>query len=151
VDKKIGIEKREDLKVYLYNLEDARTTAERLLFFRSLSTCKIKIKGKALFSPNFLNDRVFIEFDRLFKRYGALDRRKIGLITSITKNGLDTEIELSDLGNIFNRVPVYAPTSEPNFSGASEESKIKYGYYCDNETLTPDVSSEDELGNNLYG
>ncbi|NIN00252.1 MAG: hypothetical protein GTO24_19895, partial [candidate division Zixibacteria bacterium] len=68
-----------------------------------------------------------------------------------TKNGSATQVEFNDLSNIFNRVPAIAPDTANDFSGASENELIKYGYIVDNTLEVPDTSSEKELGANIIG
>jgi hypothetical protein len=55
------------------------------------------------------------------------------------------------MGNIFNRNPTIAPTGTLSFTAASDDDKIKYGFILSTTTETPDITSEDELGNCLIG
>lgn len=151
VDKYVEIKNTEEKTCYLYDSEAANTMAQRTAFNKSLSSSKIVIQGKSVFFNHSVNDRLYIEFDRLYKRYGSSTRRKIGIISSVKKGQYDSEIVLNDLGNIFNRCPTIAPNDTPDFSTATDDDKVKFGFILDNDTLTPDVTSEDELGNCLIG
>ncbi len=92
-----------------------------------------------------------LNLDRLFARFGQGDKRRIGIITGIKRSQYDTELVLSDLGNVFNRVPSIAANTTPNYSTASDDDKLLYGFIVDNNTRTPDTNSEAGLGNNLIG
>lgn len=151
VNRLIGIKNTEERTVYLYEDDKAKIIAQRILFFGSMSSCKVQVKAKLNLALTSVNDKVFLELDRLYKRYGGRDRRKIGVVTSVKKNGLDTDVEFTDLGNIFNRVPSIAPNDALDYATATRNDIARWGYLLDNDTLTPDVLSEAEFGNNLIG
>lgn len=151
VNRLIGIKNEIKKTLYLFEEDKAKIISQRMMFFNSLSISRIKVKGKAGFFLTNLNDKIYIELDRLYKRYGGGDRRKIGIVSSVYKDGLISEIEFNDLGNIFNRVPAIAPNTANNYSTASRDEIIKYGYIVDNTVLTPNNSSETDLGLNLIG
>lgn len=145
------IKREETLTAYLYDYEDALTIAERWRFFRSLSQSIVKVQAKLNFMLTNLNEPVFIELERLFKRYGGNGRRKIGIVNAVDKDGDSTSITFNDLGNIFNRVPAICPDSQNEYLLSESDEIAKYGFIVDNNTETPDVSSEMDLGNNLIG
>jgi hypothetical protein len=150
VNEAVGKKERLTVNVYLYHEQEASIIAERWLFFRSLTQTVVRIKSKLNLAGISLNDRIFLDLDRLFKRFGGVDRRKIGIINSISKDGSGTEVEFNDLGNLFNRVPAIAPDATPDYSQGSLDVVI-WGYIVDNETETPDPTSESGLGTNLIG
>jgi hypothetical protein len=135
---------------YLYDQKSARIMAQRRAFYKSTSSLQVTLKAKALFFDYSVNDRIYIELDRLFKRYGSSTRKKIGIVSGVKKTSTDSELTLNDMGNIFNRCPTIAPNGTNVFSTATEDEKIKYGFIL-GTTLTPDITSEDELGNCLIG
>lgn len=151
VDSIIGISKKETREVYLYDDDSALTMAQRISFFNSLSLGRVTVKTKLNLHNKSVNDKLYISLDRLFKRYGGRSRRKIGVISSIKKDGFGSEVTFNDLGNVFNRVPSICPDTEPNYPSSDDDSRSKYGYIVDDLTLTPDSNSELELGNNLIG
>lgn len=151
VDDFIGIQNTDERTVYLYETAKATIMAQRIAFYNSLSNCKITVKGKLSLALTTVNDKMHIQFDRLFRRYGGNDSKKIAIVTGVKKNGLEVEVEMTDLGNIFNRVPSIAPSGSPSYSLATRDDAVKYGYILDNDTLTPDNESEIDLGNNRIG
>ena len=151
VDKFVGIQNTEERTIYLYETDKALIVAQRIAFFKSLSNCKITLRGKLNLALTAVNDKMYLEFDRLFKRYGGYDTKKIGIVTGVKKNGFEVDVELTDLGNIFNRVPVIAPNTTHSYSTATRDDAVKYGFVVDNNTLTPDNTSEIDLGNNRIG
>jgi hypothetical protein len=149
-----AIEKKERLTVtsHLYFYDDALTIAERWLFFRSLTQTVVSVKSKMNLMLNSLNDKVHLNLSRLFTRFGGSDRRKIGIINSITKDGEGTTVEFNDLGNIFNRVPSISPDEATDFSDTNEDV-VKWGFILDNKSELPTEVplNENGLGNNLIG
>lgn len=150
VDEAVGKKERLTRTAYLYHEEDAKIVAERWLFFRSLNQTVVNVRSKLKLSGKSLNDKVFLDLSRLFKRFGGRDRRKIGIINSISKDGSDTEIEFNDLGNIFNRVPAICPDVTADYIEGTEDV-VRWGFITDNESETPDPESETGLGTNLIG
>jgi len=151
VDELVGIKNTEERTIYLYEESKATIIAQRIALYKSLSNCKVTIKGKLNLAQVLVNDKVYLRLDRLYKRYGGQDREKIGIVTGVKKNGFDTDIDFIDLGNIFNRIPSIAPNTTPSYLLSERSDVVKYGYILDNDTLTPDDTSESELGNNLIG
>jgi hypothetical protein len=151
VEETSGIRREESVTAYLYNDEDARTIAERWRFFRSLSQTSVKVRAKLNFMLIGLNEPVFVDLERIFRRYGGNGRKKIGIVSGVDKDGDSTSITFNDLGNVFNRVPAISPDLQTDYSVATSDEIAKYGFVVDNETETPDSLSEADLGNNLIG
>lgn len=151
VNETTGIKEERVQKVYLYFDNEAETIAQRIAFFNSLTQNVISIKSKLNLILKTVNDKMYISLDRMFKRFGTANRRKIGIINSISKNESGASIEFNDLSGVFSRVPSIAPNTSNDFSDASEDEKTKFGFIVDNDSLTPDNTSNDELGNNLIG
>lgn len=151
VDRMMGIKNTMERTIYLYEDDKAEIIAQRFAFYNSLSNCKIRLSGKLSLATLNVNDKIFLSLDRLFKRYGSLDRMKIGIVSGYKNNGSDVELEVIDLGNTFNRVPSIAANDASPYSAGIREEIVRNGYILDNDTLTPDNTSEDSLGNNLIG
>lgn len=151
VDDLIGISNTIERFVYLYETTKAQITAQRIALFNSLSSSTVKIKAKMNLAQVIVNDKIYLELDRLYSRYGGLDRRKLGTVTGVKRDGYSTELGVTDLGNIYNRVPSIAPASTVSYSVATDDEKIKWGYLLDDETNTPDITSEEGLGNYIIG
>lgn len=147
----VGGKASEEVDIYLYDELSARTLAQRIAFFRSLSTATVSVSAKTIFNTYSLNDRLILSLDRLFKRFGGGSRKKACIVSAIKKNGYGTEIELSDLGNIFNRVAAVSDNSQDDFGSSTEDEVAKCGYVTDNDTETPDAALETGLGSNLVG
>jgi hypothetical protein len=147
-----AVESKQRLEVtsYLYKLEDAQIISERWLFFRSLTQSVVSLNAKLNFSLNTLNDVLLLDLSRLYKRFGSSSKRKVGIINSISKNGDSTSVQINDLGNVFSRVPAMAPDTAADYLAGAEEVD-RYGYILDNQTETPDITSELELGTTLIG
>jgi hypothetical protein len=151
VDNLIGINNTLERTIYLYEDDKALIIAQRLALFNSLSSTVINVKAKLNLALKSVGDKMFLSLDRLYKRYGGRDRRKIGTITGIKKNGYDTDVQFVDLSNVYNRVPAIAPNATLDYSSGILDDVARWGYVVDNNTETPDASSEIQLGNNLIG
>jgi hypothetical protein len=151
VDNMVGISKTLAVRLYLYSLQDATVIAQRMLLIRSLASSIIKINANTYFSTYSLNDFVQIEFDRLYKRFSNRDRKKICKINSISKNVYGTSVELSDVGNLFNRVMSITENSASIFTSALDSEKIKNGFIVDNSNGLPDSVTEKWAYSNIIG
>lgn len=150
VDNNIGIQNTLEKEIYLYNDSDALIIAQRSAFYSSLSQSSVSINGKANFFDSAINDRVYVDLERLYKRYGGNAPLKIGVISAKSVSIYNSSIVMNDLGNIFNRTACVAESSAPEFDNSSEEQKIKFGYIVDSDKLIPG-DDEADLGSNLIG
>jgi hypothetical protein len=150
VDQNIGIQNTIEKTCYLFNDSDAETIAQRIAFYYSLSQSILTLKAKANFFTSSVNDRVYIDLDRLYARYGGKSTMKIGVISGVKKSAYNSEIIMNDLGNIFNRCPAIAPNDTDSFTNSSDDEKIKFGYILDPDTLIPG-NDEEDLGSGLIG
>lgn len=151
VNKNIGIVKEKSIDLYLYDSLYAETITQRYAFLWSLTRSTLEIDTNLLFSEKNLGDKIIVSLNRLFNRYGSSDRSKIGVIQSIKKSSTGTTIEVSDLGNMFNRCAGIAQNTTNDFGSASDTERLLYGFIVDNTLFVPDTSSETELGSNLIG
>jgi len=151
VNKTSKIVKKESITIYLYENDKAEIIAQRYLLFKSLSTCLVTIRAKEGVADLAINDKIIIEFDKLYERFGVRSKKKYGVVTGIQKNGFDFQITISDLGNIFNRVGAIAPNDAPDFYDSLSNDKLLNGFIVDNLALTPDNKSEEMLGSNIIG
>lgn len=151
VDELIGIQNTIEKTIYLYDDESATVMAQRIALFNSLSVSSVKIKSKMNLSQVLVNDKIFLSLDRLCDRYAGMDQRKIGCVTGVKKDGFGTEISVTDLGNIYNRVPSIAPNTSTSYTTSNADDKIRWGYVLDNDVLTPDPTTEEGLGSGIIG
>jgi hypothetical protein len=150
VDDIVGINNKKEIICYLYSDDDSQTIAQRYAFVNSLSQLKVTIKGKSLFFNYSVNDRIYLDLDRLYKRYASGSKLKMGIVSSVKKSEFDSEIVLNDLGNIFNRCPSIATNTTSAYSSSTNDDKIKFGFILDSNTLIPG-SNEEDLGSCLIG
>lgn len=140
-----------DIDIYLFDLKFVEGIAQRWAIYNSLAQSTVKIKGKLNLVTNFLNDKVYIEFDRIFKRFGNADKRKIGIVSKVSNDGLNVNLEINDLGNTFNRVGAITPSSANEFTSASSDEKIKNGFIVDTTTELVDTTDDTNTFTNLIG
>lgn len=151
VDDLVGSRAEKSVELLIYDQVAAESVAQRYALYNSLSQSVLVLNGKLNFFLKSLNDKIYLSLDRLYKRFGGRDRRKIGIINKIVKTGTSTTLEINDLGNIFNRVAAVAADSTPDFTSATYDHRIKSGFICDDSLEVPDITSESELGQNIIG
>lgn len=151
VDNLIGIKSTHEKTIYLYEDDKAEIIAQRICFFKSLSNSIVTIKSKMNLSTTTVNDKIYLSLDRLFKRYGGNDKRRLGVVSGIKKGEFGCEISMTDLGNIYNRIMSIAPNTTLAYSSSSDDDKMKWCYLVDGYTNTPNTSSEIGLGSYLIG
>jgi hypothetical protein len=151
VDSMIGIKNTKEKTVYLFERGDAIAIAQRISFYQSLSNCQVTLKSKLNLATVTVNDKIYIELERLFKRYSGRDAKKIAIVTGTRKNGTDVEINMTDLGNIFNRIACIAPSDLSHYDQATRDEATRYAFILDNETLTPNIENEIDLGSIRIG
>jgi hypothetical protein len=151
VDTLSGIKNTLEQKAFLYRDSDAETYAERLAFLRSLTNTNITIKGKINLVRFGLGDKVVLDFDRLFSRYGNGTSKRVGIIYGVSTDEANSSISMNDFNAMFTRVPAIAPDDAVDFSSAEDSDIARWGYIVDNDTETPDGATNASLGNNLLG
>jgi hypothetical protein len=151
VDKTSKIQNPMTLRVSLFNQAEAQNIANRMLLFRSSTQTTVTVKSKLNLFLKSINDRMYLSLDRLFKRFGSNIRKKVGIISKITKNETECSASFQDLGRIIGKVACIAPNATPDFDSATDLNLTQWGYIVDNNTETPADDTEDELGNNLIG
>lgn len=150
VDSMVGINRTQQIETDLYYDWQAEIIAQRYAFFNSLTNSIVRVKAKLNLSLMSLNEPIFLNLDRLYKRFGGRDRRKIGIVNMISKDESSVAINFNDLGGIFNRVCVIAPDSLDDIFTATDSDIVKYGFIVDNDNETPN-NEEKYLGSNLIG
>jgi hypothetical protein len=146
-----GATAEKEVEVYLFDQVEAKYITQFYGLTNSISQNIVTVNTNLKYILSNLNDKFYVNFRRLFKRFGGNDRKKIGIINKISHDGKSASISFNDLGNIFNRVANYADASDNEFTSASESEKLFNGYYVEETKHVPDVTSEKELGQNIYG
>ncbi len=135
----IGTNSSNELDIYLYNVRSARVASHRDVYYRSLSRAEIKIEADLRLEDIEIGDQVQLEFDRLYVRLGdSTSRKKIAVVVGKTVDGQRVTLDLSDLGNIYNRTAIITSNSAVDFSAATEDDKLKLGYITDNRGIIDD-------------
>jgi hypothetical protein len=136
--------------IYLYLPNEARIITYRYSLFHESASHLVTLQTKLNLTQKQLTDKLYIQFDRLFFRLGSVDSRlKICGIISVKKNGLGTLIVMEDLSNAWNKIATYAENSALPYTSASEDEKIKNGYYTNTNGI---VTGQDHTYRiNLYG
>lgn len=148
VKRYIGTTKIDELNVYLYKELDAKIAARRHLYYNQLGVATLNITTDLRLENVEIGQVVIADFRRLYKRYGNADhRKKTMLVIGKTLTGEKTELILSDLGNTFNTSSFITPNDAPDFSAASNDEKLIYGFITDNQGITD--NDEDAAGIHL--
>jgi hypothetical protein len=147
VERYIGTNKIEDLDVYLYEQRDAQISAHRFLYYNSLGVSTLTIDSDLRLENVEIGDVVVADFKRLYKRKGDDTPKKVMLVIGKTVTGKTTRFELSDLGNTFNTSSYITPNDAPEWTSATTDEKLIYGYITDNQGIVN--NEEDTAGTHL--
>lgn len=136
--------------IYLYDRSSATIINYRYSLFHESASHLVTIQTKLNLSQRQLTDKLYIEFDRLFYRLGSVDSRlKICGIISVKKNELGTLLVMEDLSNAWNKIATYAASDADIYSAASNDQKIRNGYYTNSNGIIP--GNDHTYRINLYG
>ena len=152
VENLIGTPKERTLDVYLFNEIEVRQIIERYALFHQLSQAVVSVKAKLNLVGLSVGDKVQLQLARLYERFGDTEARiKVGVVNKIVKSGTDVTMEISDLGNIFNRVACVCEDGVSEFADSTKEERVLYSYICDDSTETPSETEEEAWGCNVVG
>ena len=141
----VGTNKTDELDIYLYNVRSARIMSHRLAYLRSLSRADVTITTDLRLESVEIGDQLILDFERLYKRFGdSASRKKVCVVVGKTVSGQNITFELTDMGNVFNRSSIITPNTAPDFSAATEDEKLKYGYITDAQGI---VNSDENTAN----
>lgn len=145
VEKYVGTNTTQELDVYLYNERSAEIMSHREVYFRSLARAEIRIETDLRLENLDIGDHVVLNFERLYKRFGdKASRKKVCIIVGKTVTGEKVELFCSDFGNILNRSSIITPNTAPDWTLATSDEKLKYGYITTANGL---VNDEEETAN----
>lgn len=132
----IETSKLEEFDAYIFNDTDAQIYAERQTYYNQLGRTDIKLVSDLRFENVEIGDVMQLEMKRLYKRKGSdSSRKKLAIVIGKSVTGKQVNIELTDLGNLFNSSAMIAPDTTNDFSSATEDEKLKYGYITDTEGI----------------
>jgi hypothetical protein len=145
VEKYVGTDKTDEVDLYLYNDAEAEIVSHRNTYFQTLGRSDITIETDLRLEDVEIGDVIVLNFQRMYKRFGdSSTRKKAAIVIGKTLNGEKTKIELTDFGNILNRSSVITPNSAPEWTSASEDEKLRYGYITDQQGI---VNDEEDTSN----
>lgn len=152
VDYLLGSKQEKTVELYLFNEIDAQTMVERYALIHSLTQSIVTVNSKLNLTLKNLNDKIWVSLERLYHRFGSInDRKKVGIISGISRKFNQTTVVFSDLSNMFNRVGAIAPDDAVEFTTASEVDKLKNGYIVDNSTELPSNDNDSTWNTNIIG
>lgn len=138
----------EELDLYVYNQNDAQELTERSVYYNSLSESIITLVGSLSLSDIEMGDKVLLELDRLYTRLGDFTtNEKVGTVIGVARSGDSITLEISDLGNLYNRSAVIAADTSVAFASADSDEKIISSYITDENGLVD--TDEDTVNTNL--
>lgn len=136
VERYIGTTKIDELNLYLYEAFDAQIAVRRHTYYNRLGVATINITTDLRLEDIEIGDVVIADLQRLYKRFGDSSfRKKTMLVVGKTLTGQRSILELSDLGNTFNTSSFITPNTAPDFSAATSDEKLIYGYITDNQGI----------------
>jgi len=145
VDKYIGTNKTNESDVYLYNTDDAKIMTHRIAYYNSLSRTDLVVTTDLRFEGIEIGEVVVVNFARMYKRFGdSASRKKAMIVIGKSVDGSRITLDMTDMGNIWNRSSIITPNTAPDFVSATEDEKLKYGYITDNSGI---INDDDDTSN----
>jgi hypothetical protein len=136
--------------LYLYDESNAQLIAQRYALMAESASSMVRILSKLNLTTIGLAEKMYVLLDRLFYRLGSTSaRRKIGIVTSVKKDGLNTIVEIDDISGMWNKVATFAPSGASEYDAATEDEAIRNGYFTDNNGII--TGYEDTYRINLIG
>jgi len=136
VDDYVGVDRIKNSSFYLYDSNEVKYLTQQDSFLNSLSSGVYKIKSDLKYVNLEIGEIIKLDFLNVSTR--------LGIILAISKKDNSVEITISDLGNIFSRRCVIAPDSAPDYSSATVDEKLIYGYITENNGL---LSGDEDTNN----
>lgn len=144
----IGTNKTGEFNVYLFNESSARIMSHRLAYFSELGRADIDVTSDLRLENIEIGQTVQLEFERLYKRFGdSTSRKKTAVVVGKKVDGQEIKLKLTDLNNTYNTACIITPNTAPDFSAATEDQKLTFGYITTVEGIVDD--NEDTQNTNL--
>lgn len=137
--------KQDEFDLRIYESDHANIMAQRYIYFNRLGRTDININSDLRLEDLEIGAVVQIELNRMFKRYGSNDNKRIGIIISKKVTGKTISLEISDLGNTFNSTAIIAPNTTNDYANATDDEKLRYGFITNAEGIV----EEDEITANI--
>jgi hypothetical protein len=141
----LRVKREKTFDTVLVEESDAERHAGRWSLILESSSGSIDIKTKLQAINLEIGSIVDITHRKLYERFGANSKRKLGLVESVKKNGTDVEVSLVDLSNTFNTVgSINSLTTD--WATTDEEGRIYGGFITDDYGLID--NEPDSFGTN---
>lgn len=123
---KIDREFKVDTK--LVDSSAATIMAGRWSFLLELATSKLTAQMKIQGSDISVGDPIQINHEKLYNRMGSSIKRRLGVVSLVTRGVTKSSISIDDLSNAFTRVATIAAADAPDYVDATEAEKVISGY-----------------------
>jgi len=145
VQKYVGTNNTEEKTIYLYNQADAEIYSHRLVYNQSIGRTDITINTDLRLEDVEIGDVIILDFKRMYKRFGdTATRKKAVIVVGKKLDASRTQLDLTDYGNILNRSSIITPNDAPDWTTATSDEKIIYGYITDTQGI---VNEEEDTQN----
>lgn len=150
VNNYVGSTVTKENNTYMYEESDVEEITQRDQFINSLSTSTIKVKGSITLSKYTIGERVLLNFNGLYRSYGSNDSvLRIGIISSINNTGEKVDLEIMDLGSLYNRAARIVDDTGADYATSTDTQKTVQSYITEDNSIVND--DEDTAGTNLIG
>lgn len=136
----LNTQKEFAIDTLLIDEEDAIIFAARWALLLGLASSEVTMKTGMQGARLNVNDTIILDHPKFYRRFGATDHRRIGVVLSITKSFGSVSLVVSDLGNAFAKIARIAPTGTADFNEVGGEEQLKSGFQTDENGLTNDKS-----------
>ena len=130
-----SISRAEPVNLYLYDVNEANIMAHRISLLRESANTVIKLRSGLKFVNKSLNTPVYLELDDVPDRLGTNDSNYIGYISFLSRGENETNIQISDLSNMYAKICVFAETADNDYTSTTKIDRARYGFFTDDYTL----------------
>lgn len=150
VDQFMDTKKTRTIDFYLYNEDEVNILVRRYGLLYETGSTRVVVRTKLNLSRKNIGDKIYLNLDRLYKRFGSDgSRRKISMVTGVKKDGMNCMVTLDDFGNIFTKVATFASEGSSTFAVATDNEKVRNGYFTFDDTGLCDQTLTYRI--NLFG
>jgi len=134
-----GIERIEEIDLYLYNSNEVKIITQRYGLLKETPNTVLDIRGNFPFITKSLNELIYFELDRLWNRFGTdTDSNSIGVVSKVSKSGNTADITVTDLSGMYNKSCVIAENTANIYGSSNIRERSTAGYITDNVGIVND-------------
>lgn len=126
-----GCTKEQIVETYLVDETQAQILCNRWSFLFERASATVTVNTKLQGARVAVNDRVELNHEKMYERFGSSLTRKVGGVQAARKSISASQLEVEDLANAFSRCAAIAPSGALAWEDSSDDDKLYNGYITD--------------------